>query len=446
VRLIHVSLLAAQLAATSWPAAAAEPAPDTGPASAAPAATETPVYQRALSALAGDSHSVTLRSDYYTSSKAVDDETGFFGVTAQAKVAYNLGDVFGLKFEGRAINSNLGHGNDSDTEAVLLEGYALARFNVAEIRLGTQIVPWGRADGLNPTDNLTPRDYTVLLPFEEDQRLGATALRIDGYLSDEYTLTAYTTPYFKPSAIPLPAGGAVYNETRPGHNLADSTAALRLNRSGGSLDWSVSYFHGYSLLPSVRPGGISGSVPVIDLGYDATDVLGADVARNFGRYGVRGEIAYTWTDDPHGTDPLVTNPFLYYVLGGDRTFGDNLNVNLQLVGINVHAFSDPYAIADPALRALAVQNAIIHRQQDRSTYGMTMRIADKWLHDTLEGEILLVHYFDRPNTYLRPVLTYAFTDRFKGSLGGELYRGADDTFFGWLRKNSGVFVEARYSF
>ena len=439
MRLIHASLLAAQLAAASWPATA-ETVTDADPASA------TPAYQRALAALAGDSHSVTLRSDYYTSSKNVDDETGFFGVTAQARVAYRLDDVFGLKFEGHVSNSNLGHGNDSDTDAMLLEGYAMASFSAAEIRLGTQIVPWGRADGLNPTDNLSPRDYTVLLPFEEDQRLGATALRIDGYLSDEYTLTAYTTPYFKPSVIPLPAGGLLYNETRPGHSLSDSTAALRLNRSGGSLDWSLSYFHGYSLLPSARPGGYSGAVPVIDLGYDATDVLGADFARNFGRYGVRGEIAYTWTDDRHGSDLLVTNPFLYYVVGGDRTFGDNLNVNLQLVGINVHAFRDPYAIADPALRALAVENAIIHRQQDRSTYGMTMRVADKWLHDTLEGEILLVHYFGRSNTYLRPVITYAFTDRFKGSLGGELYRGADDTFFGWLSKNTGVFVEARYSF
>lgn len=44
--------------------------------------------------------------------------------------------------------------------------------------VGRQIVVWGRADGINPTDNLSPRDYTRLVPDETDQRLGNDAIKL----------------------------------------------------------------------------------------------------------------------------------------------------------------------------------------------------------------------------------------------------------------------------
>ncbi|MBI3605573.1 MAG: hypothetical protein HY202_06050 [Nitrospirae bacterium] len=53
--------------------------------------------------------------------------------------------------------------------------------------VGKQIVVWGRADGINPTDNLTPHDFTVLLPFEDDQRFGTTALKLDLYITYAFT-------------------------------------------------------------------------------------------------------------------------------------------------------------------------------------------------------------------------------------------------------------------
>ncbi len=442
--LVIAAALVAQLAAD--PALSVTPAAEESPAAdTTPSAEKSSAYSRAISVLEGDSHSVVLRSDYFSSSTQLDDESDFLGATLQGKVAYSMADIFRLNLEGRVINASLGRGANTDT--VLLEGYVSAHLNAADVRLGKQIVPWGRADGLNPTDNLTPRDYTVMLPFEEDQRLGVTALKVDGYLGDEYTLTAFTTPYFTPTVIPLPKDSNIYVDTRPARTLADSVAALKLNRSGGgSLDWSISYYHGYSLLPSARSLGYSGGAPVIELRYDPINVLGADFARNFGRYGVRGEVAYTWTQDSAGTDPLVTNPFIYYILGADRTFSESLNVNLQLLGINVQRYNDPYAISDPALRVLAIENAIIHRQQDPSTYGMTARISNKWLNDALEVELLVIHYFDRSNSYVRPLITYAFNDHVKGSVGAKVYRGREDTFFGGLRKNQGVFAEVRYSF
>jgi hypothetical protein len=85
------------------------------------------------------------------------------------------------------------------------------------LRIGEQIIAWGRADGINPTDNLTPRDFVVLLPPEEDQRFGTTAIKLDTYLSQELTFTAFASSFFEPAKFPLPTEGVGIQRTQPAH-------------------------------------------------------------------------------------------------------------------------------------------------------------------------------------------------------------------------------------
>ncbi|MBI3778876.1 MAG: hypothetical protein HY274_08200 [Gammaproteobacteria bacterium] len=382
----------------------------------------------------------SLRLDYFRSSRNLDDQTDFIGATTQVKLLPDFSQTVNGKIEARITNPDVGDGGD--THSTLLEAYATARLDNAELRLGRQIVAWGRADGINPTDNLTPHDYTVLLPFEDDQRFGTTALKFDWYLTAEHTLTFFTTPFFEPSKFPL-AAGTSFRDNRPARTFANSEAAVKFNKTGGAVDWSVSYFHGYSLLPEIHPLP-TGSA--LELRYPEIDVIGADLARNFGRYGMRAEIAYFQTEDRHGRDPVAVNPYLYAVAGVDRTFLDNLNVNLQLVGRWVQHYTDPAAVADPAVRAAATLNAIAFGQQKRTSHGMTARVSNKWFNDTLEAELLAFVNFERTNSYLRPLVTYAFTDHTKATFGAEFYRGPDDSPFGQFKRNQGAFAEWRYSF
>ncbi len=410
---------------------------------AAAASTDTPGFST-WGTLRDAGLTGSVRLDYYRSSKSLDDASDFLGATTQAKLLPTITRWLDAKIEARVTNPNVGdHG---DTEATLLEGYVTAHFDHADLRIGKQIVPWGRADGINPTDNLTPHDYQVMLPFEEDQRLGTSAIKLDAYLSAEYTLTLFTTPYFLPSKLAFPADGATLVETRPEWRWSDSEVGLRLNRVGGTLDWSVSYYHGYNLLPELYPLGLTPTGPLLELRYSQIDVLGADLAQNFGRYGVRAEAAYIRPQDYQVNKPVGISPYLTLVAGVDRTFMTNFNVNLQLVSRWVQDYTDPEAIADSLLRAAAVQNAITFGQQDRANYGMTTRLSNKWFNDTLTAEVLAFVNFRRNNSYIRPLITYAFTDHFKTSVGAELYHGADDTFFGRVQRNQGAFAEVRYSF
>ncbi|HEY8024330.1 MAG TPA: DUF1302 family protein [Burkholderiaceae bacterium] len=408
------------------------------------------LFAQAASASAGDDAggatpsvqaSGWFAADYFRSDNHLDNRTDFAGAALDIKLKATLTDKLGAQFEARAIAPDLGRNSNSDS--ALIEGFLSWQDDQWRIRLGKQIVAWGRADGLNPTDNLTPHDYVVMLPFEEDQRTGTIALTADVALDSDYSLSMFATPFFNPTRIPLPLGQAefVNQSSRSGVE-----GGLRLNRTGGQFDWSLSYFHGYDLFPVLRPIEFGPPLPVIALTYPQADVLGADFAFNAGRFGVRGEFAYHHVGAAVPGDPLARHSYWYGVLGADRSFDDNLNINLQVFGRAIEDYADPATSAPAAERPLAVLDAIIGGQQDRHTYGFTARVAKTWLNDTLKAEVLAVANRTRRDFYLRPLLSYDANDHTRLSAGVNLYRGPIDSFFGRLAGNSGAFAQARFSF
>lgn len=385
----------------------------------------------------------SVRGDYFQSSKSLDDEANFFGSTLQLKALPGFSDKFDAKFEWRATNAAVGE--SGQTRDRVLEAYGTLHFRQADLSVGKRSIAWGRADGINPTDNLTPRDFTVQLPYEEDQRFGSSVVKLDVFLTQFYTLSAIILPRFEPSRLPRPAQTG-FTAVTPARTIANSGVGVKLDQTGQGLDWSVSYFRGHNLLPTGRLVEQPNAVPQAVFHYDPIEVVGADFARNFGRFGVRAELAYIDTADNAGTDTGVSNPSIFWVAGVDRTFFTKLNVNLQFLQRRVHRYQDPAAIADPATRAIATQNALIHGQEDRYTHGLSLRISDAWLHDTLTAEVFTIMYFKRENSFLRPLVSYTFSDHWRGALGGEYYFGDPDTRFGSVKANRGIFAELNYAF
>lgn len=387
-----------------------------------------------------------VRVDYFGSSRTLDDEQGLLGATLWAKYKPVFGNRLEGFFEGRVSNFDIG---DSDqTDSTLIEGYLTAHLGRADVRVGKQIVAWGRADAVNPTDNLTPRDYTVLLPFDSDQRVGTTAARLDYFTANAGTLVFFWTPFFEPSTVPLVAAdGTAIPEDRPERGAENSEFAAKWDNTGGAADWSVSYFRGFSLLPLLTIASPSPGVTPLRATYPRLTAIGADISGNVGRYGFRAEVAYIRPDDNPDIDAdLEPRPSLFAVVGVDRTFAETRNVNVQLVFRQVYDYVDPGSLSDPTRREVATTNAALFGTRDPQSYGFTARIADRWFYDTLQAELFLYVITPGTNYYVRPSVSYAFTDRLVGHLGGELYRGPTDTYFGALRKNSGIFVELRASF
>ena len=185
---------------------------------------------------------------------------------------------------------------------------------------------------------------------------------------------------------------------------------------------------------------------MVALRHRRIHVFGADAATTFGRYGLRAEGAYVRTEDRSGSDPFTKNPFVFVVVGGDRTFDGRLNVNVQYLGRAVVRFRELPAELPSGGGAVAQAQAILSSQTRRLQHGASMRASYKWLHETLETEWAAVAYAGPRGVAMRPKVTYAVTDRFTLLAGAEVYRGEDASVFGLLRPNSTTFLEARLSF
>ena len=91
--------------------------------------------------------------------------------------------------------------NDSLSEVNLREAYVNAYIGSFDFRIGHQIVVWGRADGFNPTDNITPRNMLVRSPDEDDRREGNSLIR-SHYNIHPFRLEAIWVPSYRSSVVP----------------------------------------------------------------------------------------------------------------------------------------------------------------------------------------------------------------------------------------------------
>ena len=100
--------------------------------------------------------------------------------------------------------------------------------------------------------------------------------------------------------------------------------AVRVEQTGRAIDWSVVVLPGAatcSRISGCRTTATHPAIaPVVRLSHHRVRVLGADMAANVGRFGLRAEGAYVDTEDTTGQDPFTKNPFVFIVVGGDRTF------------------------------------------------------------------------------------------------------------------------------
>ena len=383
------------------------------------------------------------RFDYYSASKRLDNNHSLPGLTFQPKATPKFGSWGDAKIEGRLTDQDLADKRDPQ-QARLLEAYTNFYFKSFDVRIGKQNIPWGRADALNPTDNLTPKDFTLLSARDEEERRTGTVAMKANYYRGPYTLSVMWLPLFNPSTIPLtaPPGFVITEEKRNKGMPSDQGFAAKLDHTAGDLDWSVSYYYGLDQLPVGRPVTPTQTVLV----HNRVHVIGLDFAKPIGRYGLRGEAAYVHTQNPDGKDFFIKNPYFMAVMGVDRDITDDLNVNIQAYHRYIVSFNDPFAIEDPVARNVAVLSDTFNQQLDRVQGGFTGRIKATWLNKTLEGELLGMVNLPRQDMFLRPSLAYAMTDVWKAFVGWDIFNGKRDSFFGRLQPTSAFFVEVRATF
>jgi len=365
-------------------------------------------------------------------------------------------------------------GGRVQSEVDLREAYVNAYLGPLDLRLGHQVIVWGRADAFNPTNNLTPFDLNVRSPLEDDRRLGSWALRSWLSLAPLRFELAWL-PVYAAAQLPPVAPGEFVTLVEPDFpvaRLSNGLGALRVHLELPDVELSVSYLHGPAPLPGLALAGFSAGqdppeVRVTRRAYEQ-DVLGFDFSTALGELvALRGEAAYR-----HPVERAVhaPRPDLAYVLGADRAFGA-LSLIAQYAGRYVFDWRsedgpempvDPNALVNfmpplpPLLEQmittsieaeLAARNQILFSQRARVQHLASLRAEWLTLHDTLSLSALGVVNFTTEEWLLYPKLAYRLNDWLSATVGAELYAGPSGSLFGLIDDTlSAGYAELRLSF
>ena len=343
------------------------------------------------------------------------------------------------------------------SELHIREAYVNMYTGPFDIRFGQQIVIWGRADGFNPTDNITPKNMLARSPDEDDRRIGNFLLKTTCNLSP-LRLEAIWIPVYAPSVLPVqlfpfPEGTFLGEPDYPVWDLSNSGFGIKLDLGLPAFDGSISYFYGFNPFPGILAGdlvinGAKVEIPVIPKPY-RLHVLGADFSTTLGSLGLRGEFAYRQSRKDHKTFVHIPNPDIQAVIGLDKTMGD-FSMILQYIGRYVFDFQKLIPPADPAEQIayeLALKNRLLASQQNEISHSVSFRPALFLMHETMTLEAAGMVNLTTEEWFLRPKLAYDISDALTLTLGGEIYLGPDETLYGLIDEVlSAAFVECRISF
>ncbi|MCK4853306.1 MAG: hypothetical protein KAT31_03570 [Bacteroidales bacterium] len=366
--------------------------------------------------------------------------------------------------------------NEPIQQFQLREAYADLYLGDFDLRAGQQIIAWGRADGINPTNNLCPQDYFVRSPVADDMRLGNFLFRGRYTIQSRIRLEGIWVPVYRHSIyrfdlFDMPDFVSFTDAYSPDAALKNGSFAGKLAFLFDRFDGSISWFNGYDPMPGIEAGPLPetpGKTPTINM-YARPfrqQTVGLDFSFGLGSFGVRGEAAYREPTADYKGRIFVPNRDLRYVLGIDRSFGD-FAIMVMYTGQYVFDFEEmqimggipdigPEQLQQPAIwgmlgpmmdQQLAGFNRIIFDQIKEISHSLAARPAMSLFHNVLDLEVFGLYNFSTEEWALMPKLSWSVSDNLKLGIGGEYFEGPQNTRYDLIAPVfNGVFMELRYSF
>ena len=356
------------------------------------------------------------------------------------------------------------------------EAYVNTYLGPLDLRLGKQIVVWGRADLLNPTNNVTPLDLSARSPIEDDRRVGNVGarafLRLAPFRVEGVWMPLYVATTLPPVSLPPLVSYA--DPIYPKNQLDDGLVAGRVHLELPAVEMSVSYLHGYAPLPGLTRSSVTqGDNPQVLIARTAyhQQVVGFDFSTALGDIlALRGEAAYRRPYDYQNlADANVPFPDLQYALGADHTFASafsSVSVIVQYLGryafdwqkqagspagndtslLSGNQVTPQLAEQDVDLQ-LAKTNQILFSQTAQLQHLATIRV--EWLtaHDTLSISMLGLVNFTTKEWLASPKIGYHLSDATIVYVGAEILNGPTNTLFGLVgQQMSAGYAELRSTF
>lgn len=311
-----------------------------------------------------------------------------------------------------------------------------------DFRIGRQIIIWGKADGVQITDVISPMDLTEFLAQDyDDIRMPVDALKFR-YLRDQVNFEFIWAPNFQASIFPdgenpwaikteFPADLNVTfeNPLIPEKKLKNSEFGGKISFYLPGIDLALSSLYTWDKLSVMNQTKTDDNNLSIRAEHHRLTFVGMEFSLPYHEFVIRGEAAYYKGKhlEPASLDDwLMKKNTVNWLLGLDWYPGSNWTLSAQ--------FADNFI--------LDYDKKIYN---DQHTMISTFNISKKFFRETLTLSSFAYIGINDGDVFDRSSINYALTDELHLSAGIDIFVG-DEGMFGQFKDNNEVWVKAKYSF
>ncbi|BDU51601.1 DUF1302 family protein [Haliovirga abyssi] len=323
-----------------------------------------------------------------------------------------------------------------DNKSIILrEAYLNYYFKNLDFRIGKQIISWGRSDGINPTDNITPKDLNILSSESDDQKLANFMLKSKISLNNIRIIGLFIPKYS--SSPNLKTGEDILE----GDYKNYETKALKVNFEFPVVDTSISYVNGYSLNRGIAVDSSKTTPTPILIPYKE-EVYGADFSTTIKSYRISGECAYkNYLENEKYYIPYSE---LEYTLSVDKTFLKSISTIFQYYEKYIDEYKDlkitPYYDVE-------MRNRLISKQTAKIQNSLLYKIDWSLMYEQLHIENVGSYNLTTKESIFKTKISYNITDDFIAILGNDSYFGDKGTLIDLIKDDlNRNYLELKISF
>ena len=309
------------------------------------------------------------------------------------------------------------------------------------MRIGRQKTAWGKADGIDITNVICPKDLSSLAVMTTNEKLAIDALRFS-VNGNQFTADAYWIPFFTPAKL----SDAKFE--KPESKLSNGEGGLKLSGYFSVLDFSFYGFYGWDDMPFLDYTMSSEGVNVTGE-YKRMAMLGIDAAVPIKETVLRMEAAFFPKRHFQKSSGIIIEEKTRSAGKGSFSSAESSlerNELFALAGLDWMregwTFTAQY-YCDYVFGEL--EN--LEREKELQ-HGATLSVSKKLLSETLElsfSGVLGLNDFD---SFIKPAVTYSLSDQINLSGGAYIFiPGPDrDGQYGSYKDLSSGYARCKFSF
>lgn len=335
-------------------------------------------------------------------------------------------------------------------------------------RIGAQKAVWGKADGVDITNSVFPKNSTSL--FADDSSLSINAARLS-FSGSFFTIDGYWIPFFKGNKLPLeesnPLRKAIIptnvtmnimgknlelpvnigNLKSPELKLKNGEFGLKASSYLSFCDLSVYGFYGWDKTPLINYEVSTAMHPVLNMPipsaitingtYERITMLGFDAAFPIGETVLRIEDAYF----PERAFQASVESIM--------TGSEILVKQHQIMGLaGIDWMPSGWTITAQYYYDVIINKSDKLEREDFYTHGSTLSISKTFLQETLELSLSGMVGFNAFDSVINFQGKYSLTDQLKLSAGCYVFLPGPekDGTYGAFKDLSTIFIKCQYSF